>query len=116
MAGGVISALQSAGLAGKVFVSGTDGDITAIKRILDGTQSMTVMVDLEEETRIASDMAMKFATGQKEQIQFTDTYDNGKMDIPRLLYNPINITKDNIQEEIINAGIFTMEQIQNAGK
>ncbi len=42
MANTVIAALQSAGLAGKVLVTGQDAEVSGIRNILLGTQSMTV--------------------------------------------------------------------------
>ena len=41
-AGGVIEALQEAGLAGKIPVSGQDAEIQGVRRIVNGTQTMTV--------------------------------------------------------------------------
>ena len=41
-AGGAIQALSAQGLSGKVAISGQDADLAAIKRIVDGTQTMTV--------------------------------------------------------------------------
>ena len=41
-AGGAIKALESHGLAGKVLVSGQDANLDAVRRIVAGTQVMTV--------------------------------------------------------------------------
>jgi ABC-type xylose transport system substrate-binding protein len=114
VAGGCISALASAGLDGKVYVSGMDGTQTALKRILEGTQTMTTLIDLNAETDIAMNMIEKFTTGKADEIKFTSTYNNGKMDVPLLLYPPIKVTKDNIQEKVIDAGFYTLDEIKNA--
>lgn len=114
VAGGCISALASAGLDGQVYVSGMDGEQTALKRILEGTQSMTTLIDLNNETDIAMDLIEKLVSGQADQIETTGTYDNGKMEIPQILYPPIKVTKDNIQSEIIDAGFYTLEEIEKA--
>lgn len=47
-AGGVIQALSAQGLAGKVAISGQDADLAAIKRIMNGTQTMTVYKPITE--------------------------------------------------------------------
>ena len=39
MAGGVVAALEAQGLAGKVPVSGQDGDQAALNRVALGTQT-----------------------------------------------------------------------------
>ncbi|MCV4614749.1 substrate-binding domain-containing protein, partial [Escherichia coli] len=41
-AGGAIQALTAQGLAGKVAISGQDADLAGVKRIISGTQTMTV--------------------------------------------------------------------------
>lgn len=41
-AGGAIRALTAQGLAGKVAISGQDADLAGVKRIISGTQTMTV--------------------------------------------------------------------------
>lgn len=114
VAGGCISALASAGLDGQVYVSGMDGTQIALKRILEGTQTMTTLVDLNQETDIALELIEKLASGQADQIEATGTFNNGKMDIPQVLYPPIKVTKDNIQSDVIDAGFYTLEEIQKA--
>src|SRR3979411_226862 len=41
-AGGAISALEAAGLAGKVVVTGQDAQKDGVQRIVKGTQTMTI--------------------------------------------------------------------------
>ena len=48
MAGGVIAALTAQGLAGKVPVSGQDGDLPALNRVALGTQTVDVWKDARE--------------------------------------------------------------------
>ncbi len=48
MAGGVVAALQAQGLAGKVPVSGQDGDQAALNRVALGTQAVDVWKDARE--------------------------------------------------------------------
>lgn len=112
VAGGCISALASAGLDGKVYVSGMDAEKTALKRILDGTQTMTTMIDLNVETDIAMELIQKLVSG--EPLDASETFNNGLVDIPQFVYPPMKITKDNIQSDVIDAGFYTLEEIQNA--
>lgn len=44
-AGGVVAALEAAGLSGKAAVTGQDADAEAVRRIVAGSQSMTVFKD-----------------------------------------------------------------------
>ncbi len=48
MAGGVVAALTAQGLAGKVPVSGQDGDQAALNRVALGTQTVDVWKDARE--------------------------------------------------------------------
>ena len=48
MAGGVVAALKAQGLAGKVPVSGQDGDLAALNRVALGTQIVSVWKDARE--------------------------------------------------------------------
>ncbi len=57
MAGGVVAALAAQGLAGKVPVSGQDGDAAALNRVALGTQT----VDVWKDARLLGDAAGKAA-------------------------------------------------------
>ncbi|HEY7042450.1 MAG TPA: ROK family protein, partial [Nocardioidaceae bacterium] len=59
MAGGVVAALQAQGLAGKVPVSGQDGDQPALNRIALGTQTVDVWKDARMLGKAAGDAAIQ---------------------------------------------------------
>jgi D-xylose transport system substrate-binding protein len=92
-AGGVIQALAAVGLAGKVPVTGQDCETDAIKRIKEGTQSMTVFFDVRDLAGAAFEAAVKMANGQDSGA--TGTEFNGKVDVPVLEFPATPITKDN---------------------
>lgn len=94
-AGGVIEALTSAGLAGKIPVSGQDAETEAIHRIQAGTQTMTVQKPIEIIATKAAEMAVKVANN--EEITTDTTINNGKKDIPSIMLESIAITKENSQ-------------------
>ena len=58
MAGGVIAALTAQGLAGKVPVSGQDGDHAALNRVALGTQTVDVWKDARELGKAAGEAAV----------------------------------------------------------
>ena len=58
MAGGVVAALQAQGLAGKVPVSGQDGDQAALNRVALGTQTVDVWKDARELGKAAGEAAV----------------------------------------------------------
>ncbi|MBZ4664914.1 D-xylose ABC transporter substrate-binding protein [Mahella sp.] len=112
-AGGIIQALAAQGLAGKVPVTGQDAELAAVKRIVEGTQSMTVFKDVRVLAEKAAELAVQMAQG-KEVSELTDVngkVDNGKIEVPSVLLTPVVITKDNIDKELIESGWFTKEQV-----
>ncbi|GAA0075712.1 D-xylose ABC transporter substrate-binding protein [Clostridium sp. CTA-5] len=110
-AGGAIEALQAQGLAGKVVVTGQDGDLDALQRIIKGTQLMTVFKDPKKLGKATIDTAIKLVNG--ESIDISGSINNGKIDVPLILVNPIAIDKNNIDSELINSGYFKKEEIYN---
>ena len=59
MAGGVVAALTAQGLAGKVPVSGQDGDQAALNRVALGTQTVDVWKDARELGKSAGEAAIQ---------------------------------------------------------
>ena len=57
-AGGAIQALNAQGLAGKVPISGQDADLAGVKRIVEGTQTMTVYKPIKTLAEKAAQIAV----------------------------------------------------------
>jgi len=108
-AGGAISALEKAGLAGKVAVSGQDANLDAVRRIIAGTQTMTVYKPLRPLARGAASAAVQMA--KKEKVEGTSTVNNGLKDVQALLLTPIAVHKDLIDQLIIADKFHTREQV-----
>ncbi|MFC5704003.1 D-xylose ABC transporter substrate-binding protein [Cohnella faecalis] len=108
-AGGAIQALEAQGLAGKVPVTGQDAELAAMKRIIEGTQTMTVYKPIQPLAKKAMEVAIQMA--KKETVKTDSVTNNGKNDVPTVLVEPIAITKDNIDKEIIESGFYTKEQV-----
>lgn len=110
-AGGIIQALEAQKLAGKVVVTGQDAELAAIKRIVAGKQSMTVFKDVRKLAQKAAEIAVAMAQGQDVSKDINGKVNNNKMDVPSILLDPVIITKDNIDKELIESGWFTKEQV-----
>ncbi|MFN2452822.1 MAG: D-xylose ABC transporter substrate-binding protein [Pyrinomonadaceae bacterium] len=108
-AGGVVQALEEQKLAGKVFVSGQDGDLAACQRIVAGTQTMTVYKPLKPLADAAVEAAIKLARGEK--VETNTSINNGKKDVPAILLEPIAVDKSNINSTIIKDGYQKMEEV-----
>lgn len=108
-AGGAIQALSAQGLSGKVAISGQDADLAAIKRIVNGSQTMTVYKPITKLADKAAEIAVKL--GKAENIQSNAELNNGLKNVPSYLLDPIAIDKSNIDETIIKDGFHTKESI-----
>jgi D-xylose transport system substrate-binding protein len=109
-AGGAIKALERANLAGKVLVSGQDAELEGARRVVQGTQAMTVYKPLAALARMAANNAVRLAKGDAIDAG-SATVNNGKKDVPARLLDPIPVDKNNIDGVLINDGFHTREQI-----
>jgi D-xylose transport system substrate-binding protein len=108
-AGGAIEALEKRELAGKVAVSGQDAELDAVKRIVAGTQTMTVYKSLRTLTRLAARSAVNLAKG--ERVDSSSVVNNGLKDVPTMLFDPIAVDKDNLDGVLIADGFLKREDV-----
>ena len=107
-AGGAIQALAAQHLAGKVPVSGQDADLAAVKRVLDGTQAMTVYKPLKLIAGEAAKLSVQLARG--ETPAFNAKYDNGHEQVNTILLQPTLLTKSNA-DLVVKDGFYTQQQL-----
>ena len=98
MAGGVVAALQAVGLAGKVPVSGQDGDAAALNRIALGTQTVDVWKDARLLGTAAGTSAVALcSTPDITKVAGVGTFQSpGGNAMTSILLTPQPITKDNL--------------------
>lgn len=106
---GVVQALTEKGLAGQVPVSGQDAELAACRRVVAGTQAVTVYKPLKMIATEAANMAVQLAGGG--QPKTTSVVNNGRIDVPSLLLEPIAVTAANMGETVIRDGFHTAEEI-----
>jgi D-xylose transport system substrate-binding protein len=104
-AGGIIQALAGQKLDGKVPVTGQDADVAAIRRIIAGTQLMTVYKSLNVIGTESAKITVALIKGQKpaQKVVKVEGVDS-------VLLDPIAITKANIQI-LLDDKHVTKEQI-----
>ena len=105
MAGGVVAALDGQGLAGKVPVSGQDGDQAALNRIALGTQTVDVWKDSRELGKTAGEAAIALCKDPKAaDLKGTAPFKTpGGVDVTSMLLKPIPIKQDNLNV-VLDAG------------
>lgn len=108
-AGGAIEAIKAQNLAGRVLVSGQDAELGALQRIVAGTQTMTVYKPISRLAPAAVEAAIALA--KREKLNTTRTVNNGRIDVPSILIEPIPVDKNNIDDTVIKDGFQKREDV-----
>jgi D-xylose transport system substrate-binding protein len=106
---GAIRALREKGLEGKIPVAGQDADLTAVQRIVQGEQAMTVYKPISALAEEAAELALKLASG--ETVETNRKINNGKIEVPSILLSPNEVNKDNIEDTIIADGFHSRKDV-----
>lgn len=110
MAGGVVSALQKKGLAGKILVTGQDAAIDGLQRIAEGTQTMTIYKPIIPLATQAVEAAIKLA--KKEPLNTTPfKNDVINKEIPAILLEVTVVDKNNLMTTVIQDGYAKYEDV-----
>lgn len=110
-AGGAIQALASQKLAGKVPVSGQDADLAAVRRVIGGTQAMTVYKPLKQIATSAAQLSVQLVRNEKPA--FNAQLNNGFKQVNTVLLKPVLLNKQNV-DVLVKDGFYTQAQL--AGK
>jgi D-xylose transport system substrate-binding protein len=108
VAGGAVQALNAQKLAGKVPVSGQDADLAGVKRVVDGTQAMTVYKPIKLIASQAAQLSVDLVREAKPA--YDSKMNNGKRDIDTILLKPTLLTKQNV-DTVIQDGFYTHAQV-----
>ena len=103
----VVQVLAENQLAGNVVVIGQDGDLAACQRIVEGTQYMTAFKSIEDLAREAAKYAVEIGSGREASEKVND----GTYDIPSKVLDPIAVTRENIDEVIIDGGFHRRDEV-----
>ena len=109
---GISNALQASYNGDKFPVlTGQDCDITSVKNILAGTQSMSIFKDTRTLAEKVVEMVNAIMTGKEVPVNDKETYDNGTGIIPTFLCEPVFADINNYEELLINSGYYTKDQL-----
>ncbi|CAL9508710.1 sugar ABC transporter substrate-binding protein [Streptomyces sp. enrichment culture] len=117
MAGGIIKALEAAGVTELPPITGQDAELDAVQRVVSGEQYMSVYKSYPAEAEAAAEMAV--ARVQGRDIQF-DALTRDKVDspthqdIPAQLVGVVALTRENIAETVVADGIYKLSEICTA--
>ena len=111
---GILPALESAGLAGKVFLTGMDCEVAAMQAVNKGYIGLDIWTEIDVCATEAAKAAIALVKG--EEVAYDEMVDNGEYQVPKKFVPIVGVTKDNIEEwatEIAPEGWITMEEIQS---
>lgn len=114
IAGAVIDVFKAAGVSKVPPVTGQDSELIAVQRIIKGDQYMSVYKSYPQEANAAAEMAV--ARVQGRTIEF-DALTRDKVssptnkDVPSQLVPVVALTKENIENTVVQDGIYTVDKI-----
>ncbi len=107
---GIVQALDGSGYApgdGWPLVTGQDADLANVKNMLADKQAMTVWKDTRKLGDQVAVMIEQVVNGEDVEVNDTESYDNGVKVVPTYLLEPEVVTKDTVQEKLVDSGFYT---------
>ena len=113
---GIIAALKSNGYGGGgkelPVVTGQDAEVQSVKSIMAGEQYSTIFKDTRDLAKVTVDMIKAIGADKKPEVNDTETYDNGVKVVPSYLLDPVPVTKDNVQQALVDTGYYKADEIK----
>jgi D-xylose transport system substrate-binding protein len=115
MAGGVAASLDSAGVSPFPPITGLDGDLPALQRILVGRQDSTLFRPYALFAGAAAEAALALANGQAPPAEDEIVQNTTGHDVPAVYpATPVIITKETLKPEMIDKGYVTAAEVCTA--
>lgn len=111
LAGGAIQALKENGMEGQVLIAGQDADISAIRNIVFGIQTITIYKPIESMAFNAAIAAVKMAKGKDPSENMSFTVNNGHHLVPAILLEGQVVNKQNIKMTVISEGFVAEQEV-----
>ncbi len=107
-----IEVLEKYDLDSKVIVTGQDAQIESCRRIIEGTQHITMYHPLKEIAYKAAEVAIHILDGNNIEDNYDVSFaNNGLIEVPTININSIPVTKENIDEVLIESGFYDRSEI-----
>lgn len=90
-------------------ITGQDAEVTSMKYILDGKQSMSVFKDVRILAKDAIEVALNVL--ENKEIVTNKSYNNGVKDVPAIATEVNTITIENLEEILVNTGYYSKEEL-----
>ena len=109
---GVTNALEDAYDGEWPIITGQDCDISNVKNMIAGKQSMSVFKDTRTLADRVVTMVGQILSGAEVEVNNTTDYDNGVIVVPSFLCTPVFADANNYQELLIESGYYTEDQLK----
>lgn len=93
------------------LLTGQDADKANVLNILQGKQSMTVFKDTRKLGERSAIMVEQIVKGEKVEVSEGKEYNNGVMDVPTFLLDPVVVTKDDVQKILVDSGYYSASDL-----
>ncbi len=116
-AGTAIGILEGQGRSGTVTVAGWGADLPACRRIIKGTQAVTVFTPSRELAALAIRAAARLASGMDPDDAIKDMGNREREievagdEYPALMLSPVVVTRGNMIETVVLDGRYSVEEI-----
>ncbi len=115
LAMGALRSLKSLGYQPEeVLVTAMDASIEFIHSMLEGGITMTVTKPIQDLANGAMTLAVDLAR-KRNPGTFSTTVYNGRIDVPAMLFPPTVIDRSNFEQELIDKGFFSKEEVYSKG-
>jgi D-xylose transport system substrate-binding protein len=114
---GALEAMKTAGMAGKVPISGQDATEAGCNSIARGELTVTILKDTRQLTPLACDLAAKLAKGDKslglKPFKLADLTGDKKFtgNVPCKFLQVFQVTKTNLKKLVVDSGFQTYEGV-----
>ena len=96
-------------MADDVCLVGQDADIDACQRIVEGNQYMTVYKSIDQLAKQSAQYAVMLAKGEDPDLD--ETFHDGTYDVPYLKLEPVAVTAENMDKEIISSRFHLKNEV-----
>jgi D-xylose transport system substrate-binding protein len=112
LATGVLTALKADDVKPLPPVTGQDADLSAVRRVITGEQTVTVYKSFKAEADAAAEMALDLARGRPVTAVAKQRISNDTSnDIPAYLGTPVAVNRNNVKQTIVEPGVYTVQQL-----
>ncbi len=101
-------ALSRRPIAGRPLLAGAGGELRAVRRVIQGDQTLAVHTPQTRTARTAADVAVSLASATGGADLDTGTEVDG---VPATIFDPVIVSRDNVTEAVVRDGTYTTRQL-----